>query len=128
MRKVTPMRWPRPLRVLGSFVALGAVLGVDLAASAAGPPPRYWPPGLPIPPRGPFLGPPALPGPFPMPFVPARPELEATGPTDRCLLYAPSVDPRSIVATPAIDPGIFAKSRVQGLPIRPASVTRWSRP
>jgi hypothetical protein len=57
-----------------------------------------------------------------MPNPPALSEFGASVPTDRCLVVAPSIDPRSLKVAESIDPGIFAAPRVQGLPIETA---RW---
>jgi hypothetical protein len=131
MSKSIPMGGSRPLRALGAVV-VAAVLSGDLVA--AEPPSRDWQRLRPVPPRGPFFGVPAPPSPIPNPFPipnpnpfalpePLAPELweqGVTGPTDRCLLIAPPIDPRSVrTAASTIDPGIFAEPRVQGLAIRP---------
>jgi len=130
MRNAYAIRRLRPVCTLGSAAFLGAVLGGELAAGA--PPPRDFVPGRPVPPRGRFFGPPAIPSPIPAPYwfpvpegnpnlaplLPVVPGLGVTGPTDRCLVNPPSIDPGSIKTAASIDPGIFAEPRVQGLPIR----------
>jgi hypothetical protein len=57
-----------------------------------------------------------------MPDPSALSEFGVGVPTDRCLVVAPPIDPRSLKVAASIDPGIFAAPRVQGLPIETA---RW---
>jgi hypothetical protein len=107
------------------------------------PPPRPWHPSPGVPPRGPFFGGPAVPNPIPGPMPvpvpnpysfpiprgypfplpnglpPGAFELGVTGSTDRSLVIASGNDPGSLRrADTAIDPGIFARPMVQGLPIQ----------
>jgi hypothetical protein len=130
MREPTPMRAPRPLCALGLVVVLVAVPGGVL--TAAEPIPRR-----PTPPPWPFFGGPAVPSPIPfafpnlprLPIPPGLPQFGAGVPTDRCLVVARPIDPRSlkVAASMSIDPGIFAEPKVQGLPVEPPVIGRWTR-
>jgi len=148
MKGTIPIRASRLLRALVTVLVVG-VTCADLAAVEPAPPPRPWRPVPTVPPRGPFFGGPAfpnpIPGPMPMPIPVPNPypfpippqypfqlpnglppgsfELGVTGSTDRCLVIASGNDPGSLQrADPAIDSGIFARPKVQGLPIQPP---RW---
>jgi hypothetical protein len=124
MSKIIPMRASGRLCALGLVVVLPAVLGGDLAAAEPVP-------GRPGPPPRPFFGVPAVPSPIPIPFsfpnlpqppiLPGLPVFGGNASTDRCLVVARPIDPRSlkVAASMSIDPSIFAAPRVQGLPIEP---------
>jgi hypothetical protein len=128
MSQPMPMRGHGPVRALALAVIAAALCGDRAAAQwapapAPGPPP--WRPGQPVPPRGPFFGPPALPAPSPNPYAPAPYVFPyassggATAATDRCLVAAPpTIDPDFVKTARAIDPGIYAAPRVLGLPVQ----------
>jgi hypothetical protein len=125
MSQPIPMRGRGPARVLALAVIAAALCGDRAAAQwapapAPGPPP--WLPGQPLPPRGPFFGPPALPAPSPNPYAPAPYLFLSPGgviATDRLVVAAPpTIDPDFVKTARAIDPGIYAPPRVLGLPIQ----------